>query len=352
MKQPLLYSAVLLLCADLNAQITIVSTDMPVIGDVLTRYVDTIPSAGQGSAGAAQTWDFSGASPDQTQVNYVVDPSTTPFAASFPGSNLAMTNDSATFLYFNNGPSMMTLDGTGGDPGIGIVITAVFTPPLTYNQFPRQYGNSFSDTYGFETIADGSAFGVYQVRVRHHGTVIDSTDGYGSITTPIGTYDCLRVKNTSYSVDSIWTKIIAILPWTFILTTSDTSTSYSWLAKETKLSVAELTLDSVGGPASFTYSDIQPFSTGIGSVASTDAGLSLYPQPALDKVCVRASDSREDAITSVTITDMDGRLVKRFPKLPADGWLDLSGIPAGVFLLRTESLDGISHTARLVRVGQ
>ena len=44
-----------------HAQITILSTDLTSIGDVIARHTDTVPTYGPGNAGPNQTWDFSDA---------------------------------------------------------------------------------------------------------------------------------------------------------------------------------------------------------------------------------------------------------------------------------------------------
>ncbi len=351
MKQFLIPAASLFACTGANAQITIVSTDMAIVGDVITRYRDTIPNYGPGSSGAGQSWDFSMAQQGGAETTSVIDPSSTPYGDSFGGSDLAMTNDNATYLYFSNSAAIMTVEGTAGDPlGNGTIITAQFNPSLTLHEFPRQFSDGFTSTYASEVIADGSSFGVYQVRLRHHGIMRDTTDSYGEITTPVGTYESLRVKNTAISVDSIWTKLLSFLPWTFVQAAVDTTVSYSWLAKETKLPVAEMTVDSLGAAVSFTYSAIAPLSTGLFSNSPAAPTVMLYPQPATDQVRVQLVDQRSEDVTSVNIVDADGRIVKHFAKIPADGWLDVCDLAAGTFVVGIEGLNRAATTARLLVV--
>ncbi len=351
MKLSLTATALLFLCAPLHAQITILSTDMPVIGDVITRYVDTIPSIGPGGAGPMQQWDFSSAIPHLTVVTSVSAPASTPYASDFTSSNLAMTNDGSVYAYFNNGPSIMTINGAAGDLlGNGTIASAPLNPDLTLHQFPRNYGDGFTDAYYSEVVADGSAFGVYQVRARRHGSVLDATDSHGDMTTPVGTYDCLRVHTTAYTVDSFWTKLLSFLPWTFVSAASDTMNTYTWLAQGTKLPAAELTVDNVGAPLRFTYSSIGPLSTGFIASGIADAELLVWPQPATDHVCVRWPDAQVMRITSATIMDLHGRVVKQVAMVPPYGRIEMDGLPAGTFLLQVEGRNGIKRTARLVRV--
>ena len=108
--------ACLLMSTGLCAQIQITSADMPVIGDELTRYSDTIPAYGPGGSGPDQLWDLSAAQQGSEQVTSVVDPATTPSADQFSGSNLALTTDGLNFSYITNTAAEMTVDGFSGDP--------------------------------------------------------------------------------------------------------------------------------------------------------------------------------------------------------------------------------------------
>lgn len=346
-----LYPALLatLLPATLTAQIEITSADMPVIGDELVRLVDTLPAFGPGASGPAQTWDFSGALEGQTTTNSIVDPVTTPSADQFAGSTLAMTTDGTNFFYLTNAPDGLTMDGFSGDPlGDGsLLIDAPFAPTMSLHQFPRQYTTAFTDDFGFDVTADGSAFGVYQARIKEVGLVHDTTDAYGTITTPVGTYDCLRSRLVTIRTDSIWAQILQILPFNLVQTSVDTTITYVWHAVETKLPVAEMTVDGAGNATDFTWSAIEPNSTGLIS-APTEAGdISLFPQPAADHVRIAVPGA---AWISVIVSDLDGRVVLKNQRLAANDLLDLSALPAGVYVVNATDDHGQRSSRRLVHV--
>ncbi len=333
----------LALLTSLNAQITFGYEDLAVPGDVVERYVDTIPAFGPGGSGAGQIWDLSAAVPDDTVITTVSTPDTTPYASGFAGSNVAMTNNGVDFLYFNSTPAALIATGAAGDflqDGQELVVP--FNPSLFSHQLPRNYGDRFSDTYAFEVVADGAAFGVHSVRLRHSGSVRDTTDAYGQITTPVGTYDALRVKSTDFTTDSIWVRILSFTPWTLIQGTRDTTVAYSWLAKETKLAVAEMSFDSLGDPARFTYSAIPPsISTGLDAREVSMAH--IHPVPAqdgftlslgsvgtYDRAEVFSPDGRCMAVTSLT---HQGSL-----------WFETSDWGSGIYLLRLWSTQGRGPT--------
>lgn len=316
-----------------HAQIVIEATDQPVVGDEIVRYRDTIPAFGPGGSGAMQVWDFSAALLHETVTTSVVAPATTPSAASFTGSNLAMTNGDGAYLYFDLGSAAMVSTGAAGDLlGDGQNIVTVFDPSLLLHPLPRTYGDHFTDGFYFEATASGSAFGVHSVRLRHHGTVFDSTDAYGELTTPVGTYDVLRVKTTGHSVDSLWFKLLSFAPWTFFQALEDTSISYAWLAKETKMAVAEMTLDSLGAPARFVYSSVPPAIT-TGNDREAVAGVRVHPVPA--SAGFTLSLARAGSHTSATVFASDGRIVQEVPLATTGSqWVATGQWPPGLYHVR------------------
>lgn len=340
------YPALLALApAALNAQIQITSADMPMIGDEIVRYLDTLPDFTPGGDGPDQLWDFSTAVQDLEETNTFVDPATTADGDQFGGSNLAWTTDGNNYSFLTNGAGELTLDGFSGDPlGDGtFTIVAPFNPGMTLHSFPRQHTTAFTDDFGFDVTVDGSDFGVYQARIKETSTVYDTTDAYGSITTPVGTYDCIRSRSTTIRTDSIFAQLLEILPMTFLFEIVDTSTTYAWHAVETKLPVAEMILDSTGAAVSFTWSTIEPNSTGVHAVAAAN-DLLLFPQPATDRVRISAGDA---LLSSITVSELGGRVVMRNARLSNNGELDLSGVPAGLYVLSAQDANGRTRTRRL-----
>lgn len=330
------------------AQITFEYSDLPVIGDQITRYRDTMTVYGPGPSGANQEWNFPSPVTHDVITTSVLSPASTPYAGQFGGSNMAMTNDNAAFLYFSNSQNAMISTGAAGDLlGNGSNIITVFSDPLTIHNFPRQYNQNGEDTYYFEVITQDHGIPlIHSVRLRHYGHVYDTTDGYGQITTPVGTYDCLRVKSTDFTVDSVWTKLFSFSPWALNndFTGPGVSTSYSWIAKETKLNVAELSFDSLGAPKNFTWSSIPPLTTGIAN--ADDTQIRVYPQPANDLLTVQMEDG---GFTTLELLSLDGRTVRSITVLGRDR-LDVSvqGLAPGMYMLRLLPVNGSAVVTRKI----
>ena len=354
-----LYFAFTILCLGgstlAQGQISYLASDLPVIGEQITRYRDTIAQYGPGSAGPNQQWSFPAPVIRETFTTSIVSPSSTPNAATFTNSNLAMTNDNLSYLYFSANTNSMVTTGTAGDLLLnGSIIVVPFNPVLTIHNFPRNYDDASDDTYYFEAIANnlvipGVPLTVNAARIRHYGHVYDSTDGYGQITTPVGTYDCLRVKSTDHTVDSVWIKLFSFSQWALQanLTGPDTSVSYSWLAKETKLAVAELTFDTLNNPKNFTWTSIPPLTTNISS-ASIDE-MSVFPQPAYERLTATWGKDKDYRLAELFAAD--GRKVTSVSIAGASRVeLNTQSLPSGMYLLQLSGADGKNSVVQKVMI--
>lgn len=338
-KTLLLLSSIFLTCSFSFAQISLLSTDMTSVGDLVVRYVDTIPAFGPGGAGANQTWDFSMAINDTVNNTSVVTTASTPYASTFQGATYAMTNDNSSYLYFTHTGGSMTTEGAAGDLlGTGEIIEAPFSDALTLHVFPRTYGSHFDDTYAFQAEADGAPWGVERIRLTHSGHVYDTTDAHGTLITPTGSYDALRVKSTDYTTDIIEVQLFPFPAiFTEFATVQDTSVSYTWHAKEEMLAIAEFTYDSVGNPARFVYSTVPPVTT-VGINESSSRQFSVYPQPASDQLCFKGIDSNS-AARNIEVFSSTGSLVKK--ETLSSNCVEVSDLKSGIYILRIIRSDGM-----------
>jgi hypothetical protein len=319
MKKLLLYSLALFALPAM-AQISIDLSDMAVVGDVISRKADTLtPITGPGSAGANQTWTMTTISSNPTYIlnenTSVVTVASTPYAAQFSGSNISMTNDNVSYVYINQNSTTMTTQGGAGDLLLlGNTIVAPLNPDLKLHNFPRTYNSTFTDNYATDITINGSVISplVSQVRYKRVATVTDVTDGWGSITTPNGTYnDVLRVKRTDHGKDTIWILPTIGFPpaWSVFSTKDDTSFSYQWLGKEMKLAVAELNYDSLDQPKTFKWTLLPPPGTVGVSENANSTNAELFPVPASENVSLRLGNELEAGEYFFTVYDVAGKML-------------------------------------------
>jgi hypothetical protein len=323
------------------AQISIDVSDMSQVGDVITRKADTMSVlAGPGAAGANQTWNFTQLSTyviDET--TQVMNPSDAPNGSNFPSANLAMTNDNVNYLYFDQNANQMNTLGFAGDLlGNGTPIVAPFTSGLLVHNFPRTYGSNFTDNYVIDVTLDGSSISplVNQVRFKRAAQIMDSTDAWGQLTTPVATYNSLRGKRTEFSADSIWIQAVFPPTWTLFQTSFDTTVSYQWYAEQGKLAIAELTFDSLGVPKKYTW--FHEATVGNIIELNQNSSLNLYPNPSEGLINFELLLAQNENGV-IKITDLSGKVMEERNVAPTSltGKINTSSFANGIYFFEYSS---------------
>lgn len=201
--------ALTIFAINLSAQITITSADMPIKGDTL-RYsaavIDSLGIVNFNISGANSAWDFSHVTAEKQGVARYVAGSQTPYGSTFnsPSAFGRKTADSLelqgnvvtnVYEFFSNSSSSFLRNGLGANYILNIANT--FSDPDEVYQFPLDYGDIDSST--FKLTANISIFGSFHSEGYRKNVV----DGFGTIITPNGTYNCLRVRTDLVSRDSV-----------------------------------------------------------------------------------------------------------------------------------------------------
>jgi len=191
MKQIILLFTFLLISAELFPQITLTSSVNPAPGNLQNIIECDTTGVSQGNAGANQTWNFTGlVRQDSTLLTWVAS-SSTPYSAQFPTSNVASTIDNSNYNYFTGSSSSLLVNGNGGPSYV-----VSYTDLQTFITFPFTYNSSFTDNFA-------AFFNVGGFNVTRTGTTTVTSDAYGTINLPFGSFsDALRIKYVVSSKDS------------------------------------------------------------------------------------------------------------------------------------------------------
>jgi hypothetical protein len=314
MKKRLL-SAVTILClgtASSYGQISLNQYDMGTIGLQIQQAHDTLPPAGTmpGPKGANQTWNFAGISQDFVDTVTFTNPSWTPNGSNFPTANLAILAGGAV-IYITNTSTSATSPGVAADfTGSGNMVSAKNTPPEVFMNWPATYGNNFQQTLRRTAkfyYGQDPGIGVTIDSVRLRATVIktDTLDAWGSVTTPMGTFNSLRVKEYIVEYDSI-DAYVQFVGWqNDAIVQQDSTLTYSWWAKNIGYQVVQMTMDIPNDTVtSVSWLRTTPSNT---SVNELSVGASvIYPNPASDAVTFVIDNT--DA-SMITVYDVTGRIV-------------------------------------------
>ncbi len=221
-----------------QAQISITQADLYSAGDKADLYTDTTGLGGPGASGSNVSWDFSAAQEHYSSQQKIVTAASTGMSATFPGADLALTEDDTTFIFFSVDAFAHNVYGFGTT--MSGVDPMVLSPARTELSLPLQSGDQFGSSYRSEVSIDGSQLGVYRIIVVQHINLQKSVDAWGSISTPAGTYDALRIFETQISEDSVFIQLTAGTPPMFSGDVSmDTVRKYQWLAEDHGFPVAE-----------------------------------------------------------------------------------------------------------------
>lgn len=175
----------------------------PAIGDAFADQFALTANVEIKTGGANQTWDYSGLiDSNAALIGYTaVVPSETPFADSFPGSNLTVkTLGDSVYIYYNSQTDALR--------GLGVALqdstVLRYIKPRIFLPYPFSYNSFFTDTVAEVLPVINQTYGG---RDSVYG------DGYGTLKIPGKTYnDVLRIK---YIENISFTEKISGIKFTF-----------------------------------------------------------------------------------------------------------------------------------------
>lgn len=271
MKKSILLFALLSVGTAAHAQITVTDADIAPAGSDFIIFTDSTSTGLSVDAptGAAQSWDFSALQYDDWDTLSLLNPSTVTSTGSFPTATHAIDEggDFYTFLKLDN--SGLYLDGVEGDLlDQGVNVSFDVDPDLAILSLPANFGDSYSSSTIIDSTLAGSQIGqpVDSARITREITFDGEVDAYGTVTTPSGMYDVLRVYTQEITSDV--TEILLFGTWTPVAQSSDTIYRYSFIANNEGYYVLEVETDGPNG--NVLYAD---YKTGanLQSAVDTDA---------------------------------------------------------------------------------
>ena len=192
-----------------TAQITLTSADMPAIGNKFVNAYDTLKSSVSvltpGGSGASVTWTYNTLPTSYRDTMAFVNPTSTPYSASFPTATLADSiYGTVGYTYFNSTVSSFSVVGIVQSIQ-GNLAVAALNPSFVQLNFTTAYGN----TDGGTSTAHVPAFKIaYLTFDSAKATVVikyrDTIDAWGTLETPFynSSYSTLRQKHYELDIDS------------------------------------------------------------------------------------------------------------------------------------------------------
>ena len=289
------------------SQPLIQSTDLnPSIGETFTmhssNYVDPGPS------GNNVVWDLSSMGIGTTY-------STTFEAANsnFPSSNITMNAANQSYVYCQYNSSGQSVYGQM----VGSTVIT-FSDAQKLIQFPINTSMNFTDAFSATFVSSGYNF------VRSGSSSV-SCDGYGTLTTPNGTYtNVARVKTIQN-----YTDVYSLGTITYSVT------AYAWYLANVHLQLASVTTfnNSVQGTQS--YGEYQS-GTNLGVNENESNLFKIYPNPFSSEITV----NNVSQVEKIEIINLNGQVEKEISSNNLTETLNLNDLNNGIYLMKIYTKNG------------
>ncbi len=248
---------------------TINKTNGPVAGTMYILATDTAFAGDTNlyaATGANSTWNFGTLANDKQDTFNFAAPATQLLASKFPSANFIVTEGNNSLAAAGTDSGIVILGAQIPPILKNITLFPAFANPATFIPYTLEMNKSQSDGYKasaqipFDTIITVGFFTLHfdSVRATFSGSNVFSINGCGKITTPSGTYDCLKYKLTpgtmtvkyeGHLYGGAWGDYTSYANLLGIQTPKIpliNTTGYVWVSKEKGFPVCMVTYDSNG----------------------------------------------------------------------------------------------------------
>jgi len=334
-------------------QITLDSTDFASSGDTV-RISESLPVlSGYDLTGANYSWDFSSLSPESQELKSYLSMSTVPILVNFSFGAFASSEYQASYhtestdipidalnnflpvnveaLYAYSKMSDSSINALGyslmvdgqGVPFSSDTIEVKYSLPLQFNQIDSSVGYTNVDLNPFADL-----------KFIQHRNRTTEVDGWGTITTPYGTFSVLRIKHEIIEIDSLYQAFSGTGSW--IALPELYSVEYEWWAKGEKDPVLKVVVNEVSGNEviqSVKYRDIYR-GLDASTISVENDFIDVYPNPVKGKVFYHS----KLPIQAISLKSLQGNTIINKSEIEViSGSIDLSLVNPGVYFLIIES---------------
>lgn len=365
MKKYLLILFISAFALSVSAQISITYTNMPNVSDTIRCSNANLSSVGDYTiTGANNTWNFSTLIPSGQALRDFKPVSQTPYGiySVFVSSlNGAIGEKVTDTLKIPNIPGILSQSITITDvynfyknqisnfsnSALGLKINAIPVPNSFSDKdelyvFPLNYTDIDTTTFKFSTISNT----LIPFQYKKQGYRVTQADGWGSITTPYGTANCLRVVTTQYSQDSVKGSLsVSGIPVPINIGFPNYVRSYQWLTLGEKIPYLEVSGNLIGTnftPTRAQYRDTPRTFVGIKEETQLLA-LSIFPNPSTGQLTIITT--KNSSAVKAELIDLKGKIVMSSDfinnsDIVNQHQLDVSNLAKGLYILNLSNSAG------------
>ncbi len=306
--------------ASLSAQITIGSSDMPNSGDsVLISVTSSFDTDYLDSTGANYTWDYTTLAPIFQRYEKFDSPLTfpLPFNLLFNPINTSYGNENnilttlpipgltldMAYDFLKESSSKFRQVGAGYTIN-GIPLPFVYSSDDIIYRFPMNYLNTDTSDYEFGLPIPGIG---YYGQTGHRENIVD---GWGTLMTPFGTFNTLRVKSTIAAIDTVAIDTLGI----GTSTAQPLRYEFKWLANGMQIPVLKIDASDILGAIVIT--NVEYIDTviagvpqlGVADVSNNNFNSVVYPNPVVDNTILQYTLSEKSQV-NISLTDIVGKTI-------------------------------------------
>lgn len=269
-----------------QAQITITQSAFPTAGTAWIGYGDNRQAVHTITApsGTPQTWNYANAFViDDTSGIAFVTPASTPYASNFPNATLASYDALSDFAtYYKGTPNGFYLDGFYDGMGTPPLQNVNFDPDLLGLPVPFTYNNTRNNNAKVEVIQAGPP------PIKIVLTIVQQfvCDAFGTLTTPVfSNQQVIRIKQSQYSVDSVFMDLLGNGTWTLLSSNQgDSSLTYAFARNATLPILMEISADPAAPTTSIGATYYESGVSGINENTANSPSVTAFPNPVANGV--------------------------------------------------------------------
>ncbi len=330
-----------------NAQITLTNADFMGAADSIYYTTGDDFTIDPTPTGANQTWDYSSLNGVSQKIVTHYDMSSAGFSYQFAYSNAEFYTDNVNmpidmgmigqFLpiqienmvgFFQLDANEMTNLGYGADIS-GFPVPMQMDTVDTWYEFPIDYGDAWGGPFYFKVDMNP----IQDIIYISHSRRSTEVTGWGSLTTPHGTYDVLKLKHIVVAEDSLYADVGGFGGF-WLPVPARTTTEYQWIPVGEDGPVMVVKEEDLLGVTEVYYKDAYNPSLSTEDLGAKSAELKIFPNPTTDVLNLQT----ELEIRRSYIYGMDGKVVKEFTN---ESELNVSDLPKGKYILFTRCKEGV-----------
>ncbi|AEA43046.1 T9SS type A sorting domain-containing protein [Fluviicola taffensis] len=337
-------------------QITLTDQNFPGPSETYVFSTLTDPTIDYSTTGANYTWDFSTMVPQDQRNLVTISPSQLSGLSTFLFGSLASINYRAT--YYNSSTDLpidqvstflpISIEEMNGftrktatavtSVGYELVISGQglgFRSDTIETRYvlPMTYGDSY-ESRGFTKLDLNP---IYDAKWRQYRHRVSNVDGWGTVKTPFGQFDALRIHHVIDELDSIYMTVQGFSFWVPIPIPK--THEYEWRSTSDKEAVMKIRTNELAGNETVTAIEYRDNFNGLG-LKESEATVSVYPNPVVNELHVSVAKMP----VSYIIIDASGRIWNKIPATSIHQTIDVSELATGNYSLVVLFADGYTSS--------